>query len=458
KTNNEQNKTQENKTVAKTNNEQNKTQENKTVAKANNEQNKNQVVVKIEGMEVIKGNAYNANKPIPMDVKPSDGLIFRVQVGAFKTQLPNNAFGGLNPVNGETTANGYIRYTAGNFNRYENANAVKNDLRKLGYNDAFVVAYYNGKRITLSEAVVVLEKEGKNVNDNSPQTAGITENTNIPRANNALPSNQIVTNADEVKIAKELTEIKKLFYTIQVGVYSRPVRKQELANLNPIYRERLPNGNYRYTAGIYNNEEKIITDKNKVRALGINDAFVSAYMNSGRVNFEEWKKKKNQDSTIVMEPENPIIFIDATPKIQNNEQTQNAISPANNAAHSATEHTVPNVEAFKNNVVNYPEATLENGIKKGEEGICFKVQIGAYSKQVPREKADKFMAIKNWPIDNKFINGLYIYHIGNFVNAKFAKTLREEVVRLGINDAFISVWRDGKKISTTEANQLINQN
>ena len=69
----------------------------------------------------------------------------------------------------QTTPNGYIRYMAGNFEQYESANAVKNDLKNLGYSDAFVVAYYNGKRINLNEGVAKAQESGQKV-DLSPAT------------------------------------------------------------------------------------------------------------------------------------------------------------------------------------------------------------------------------------------------------------------------------------------------
>ncbi len=405
--------------------------------------------VKIEGLEVTAGNAYNANKPIPVDEKIPDGLVFRVQIGAFKVKLQNDAFKGLSPVNGETVGNGYIRYTAGNFNKLENANAVKNDLRNLGYNDAFVVVYYNGKRIPLNEALALLEKEGKTLNTNAPQTAGITANANVPKAN-TVTQNQNVNPKDAVTVTKELEQIKNMLFTVQIGVYSKQVTKQQLQNLKPIYTERLASGLYRYTTGIYNASEKIITDKRKVVDLGIKDAFVSAYLDGKRIDFNDAKNRQQTDSTIKMEVENPIIFTDSFAKVENQNGTTTTTISTNNVV-------VTNIQPFKNNVTNYPNATPENGIKANDEGVCFKVQIGAYSKQVPNEVAAKFSAIKNWPIENKQINGLFIYNAGNYTESKFAKDLKEEAIRLGINDAFISVYRDGKKLFGTEAAGLMNK-
>ena len=114
------------------------------------------VNIKIEGLEVKNTNAYSANNPIPIDEKLPDGLVFKVQIGAFKAPLPNNTFKGLTPVIAQTTPSGYIRYMAGNFKQFTSANAVKNDLRNLGYSDAFVVAYLDGKRINLNEAGAVI--------------------------------------------------------------------------------------------------------------------------------------------------------------------------------------------------------------------------------------------------------------------------------------------------------------
>lgn len=407
------------------------------------EENTNRVTFKTEGLEILRGNAYSAANPIPINANMQDGLVFRVQIGAFKTKIPDNAFKGLTPLNGETTANGYIRYTAGNFEKIENANAVKNDLRNLGYSDAFVVVYYNGRRITISEAMEIMRQDGKSIDPNAPQTAGITANTNVPKA----AANPVIQ--ESVTVTKELEQINGLLYTIQIGVYTRQVSKPQLLRLTPIFREQLSGGLFRYTAGIYNNPERLLMDKDKVVALGIKDAFVSAYLNGKRIPFAEAKERQANDASIKMEPENPIVFSDAPASPVN---TGNPLEQLGNAATGD-----PGVEPFKNNVNTYPMATPENGVKENESGVTFKVQIGAFSKQVPADVAAKFSAIRNWPIDNKRINGLYVYNVGNFSEVKFAKTLRDEMVALGITDAFLTVYKDGQKLYGAEAESYLRQ-
>lgn len=414
--------------------------------KTKNAESSEKSVVRIEGLEVLKGNAYNNARPIPIDARIEDGLVFRVQIGAFKTRLPDNAFRGLSPLNGETTNSGYIRYTAGNFNKIENANAVKNDLRGLGYSDAFVVVYYNGKRISLNEALEIMAKEGKSIDTSAPATAGITAKSNIPKVVAPTQTTNL-PDQEKVLVTKELEELNGLLYTVQIGVYTKQTTSSRLLNLKPIFTERLANGLYRYTAGIYKNAERLITDKNRVVLFGVKDAFVTAYLNGKRIPFNEGKLKQAEDTTIRMEEENPIIFPETT--VTNGAVEQQIQTPVSAPATT--------VQPFKNDVSAYPTPTGENGVKSNEEGITFKVQIGAYSRQVPEDIAAKFSAIKTWPIENKQINTLFIYNIGNFTEPKFAKALKDEVVKLGINDAFITVYRDGVKLYGTDAASLLSR-
>ena len=409
-----------------------------------NEGNK-EVALKIEGLEVVKGNAYSENKPIPFNAFKEEGLSFRVQIGAFRNQLPNNTFKGLSPLNGETTRSGYYRYTAGDFEKIEAANAVKNDLRKLGYRDAFVVAYLNGKRISASEAIAYMAKEGKFVNVNSPESAGITGDLNIPRA--ILTENEPQVNpADLVQVTKEIEQINGLLYTIQIGVYSKQATKQGLLNLQPIYTKQLPNGLFRYTAGIYNDTVQVLADRNRIVELGISDAFVGAYLNGNSISFTDGKKRQNLDPDVRMENQNPVVF----PEGQIN-------PPVVTPSVQVVQATDPNVQPFKNNVNTYPEATEDNGVKADEAGVSFKVQIGAFSKQVPNDVAANFMKIKTWPVEYKQINGLFVYNVGNFSNAAAAKALKNELVQLGITDAFVVVYRDGSKIYGAEASTLLSR-
>ena len=429
---------------------------NTTISKNNNAStnstNANSIVkLKVEGLDVKNGNAYTANKPIPIDEKIQDGLVFKVQIGAFKQPLPNGTFKGLTPVIAQTTPSGYLRYMAGNFEKYESANAVKNDLKNLGYSDAFVVAYYNGVRVNLNEGVEKAKAAGQIVSVNNNTSAGLTTNNNVPKNAVSQPNKTIADNSP-VEITNELEKINGLLYTVQIGVYSKEVTRSQLSNLKPIFTEKLPSGLYRYTAGIYNQSVKLLDDKQKVIGLGVKDAFVSAYYNAKRIPFAEGKKLQLENQNVKMEVENPIIFPNGSTTVQ---PILNAFVPTTNTATNAV--STPTVSPFNNGVTTGPTPTAENGVKTDDSGISYKVQIGAYKNQVPNDVAAKFLNIKTWPVNNVVLNGLFIYTIGNFNGVSFAKKLKDEAISVGISDAYITVYKDGKKLYGSEATTYLSK-
>ncbi|MEO8759313.1 MAG: hypothetical protein ABI388_00200, partial [Bacteroidia bacterium] len=404
-----------------------------------------------KGFEIKQGDAYSEAHPIPLNEKLPDGLVFRVQIGAFKNPIALDAFKGLTPVGGETTPQGFIRYQAGLFDKYNNANAVKNDLKKLGYRDAFVVAYLNGKRVNLEGALDTLKQQGQSVNTDANATAGITANNNIPTS--TQPANVATENTQPVQ-SSNLTTVNGLLFTIQIGVYTNNVSNTQLGNLKPIYREQLTNGNYRYTAGIYSSLDLVKTDRRKVNAIGITDAFVSAYLNGQRIKTSDAIDKVSTDKTIKFPTQQPIIFsgesiapiINESTPANNNPQTNTNTEPAN---------TTTGIQPFSNGVTQGPAPTVDNGVKANDEGITFKVQIGAYRKQVPQQISDTWLKVKTWPINNLQVNDLYVYTVGSFTEARYAQKLKEEVVALGITDAFITVLKDGKKLYGAELQKYL---
>ena len=401
-----------------------------------------------KGFEIKQANAYNKARPIPINEKLPEGLVFRVQIGAFKNPIPTDQFKGLAPVGGETTPQGFIRYQAGLFDKYNNANAVKNDLKKLGYKDAFVVAYLNGKRINLAEALASLQQKGEPINTDANATAGITANSNVP-VNNTQPANTV--GETQPVQSGNINTVNGLLYTIQIGVYTNNVSNGLLKNLKPIYREKMDNGNYRYTAGIYSNLDLVKTDRRKVNAIGIPDAFVSAYLNGQKIKITDAIEKANNDKTIQFPPQQPIIFPNET----------TATEPVNNTPPQPENNTTQNnataVQPFSNGVTEGPAPTADNGVKANDDGITFKVQIGAFHNQVPQQIAETWLKVKTWPVKYIQANDLYLYTVGSFTEARFAQKLRGDVINLGITDAFITVFKDGKKLYGAEAQKYLNR-
>jgi len=87
-----------------------------------------------------------------------DELIYKIQIGAYSRGLPTyikkqfDKLSLIRKIDQYTDEKGVVVYTTGNLTRYEDAQKMQTQVRREGIEDAFVVPYFNGKRITLNEA------------------------------------------------------------------------------------------------------------------------------------------------------------------------------------------------------------------------------------------------------------------------------------------------------------------
>ena len=84
-------------------------------------------------------------------------IIFKVQIISSDTRLATNSpqFNGLKNV-WEYREGGLYKYTAGNEKDLTSASALQSEYRSKGFGGAFVVAFKNGKRIPVREALKLL--------------------------------------------------------------------------------------------------------------------------------------------------------------------------------------------------------------------------------------------------------------------------------------------------------------
>ncbi len=85
------------------------------------------------------------NQPIPL------GLIYRIQLGVFSEKITPDKFKGLYPVSGEILDNGLIKYYVGFFNTYNEAAKALEKVKKIGFYDAYIVAYHDRKKISVDK-------------------------------------------------------------------------------------------------------------------------------------------------------------------------------------------------------------------------------------------------------------------------------------------------------------------
>ena len=86
------------------------------------------------------------------------GLVYKIQIGVYKNPVSPGLFKGLTPVFEEIFAGG-IRYSAGAFAHFIDAQQAKEYIKNMGLADAFVIAYYKGQRISIADAKIVESKK-----------------------------------------------------------------------------------------------------------------------------------------------------------------------------------------------------------------------------------------------------------------------------------------------------------
>ncbi len=261
----------------------------------------NGLEIKAEGT-----NTYSAEKPIPVDVKNPTGLVYRVQVGAFANTIPQDLFKEFNPVSGEKLNNGVTRYMAGYFNNSKKVIEVRDQIKGLGYADAFAVAYCDGKRISLAEARI-LEANGEcvakgenelilEVAANTAITMGLEEKLNISNVDelsyNKLPG---------AVIAEPIEKHLGLFFTVQIGVYNKPVNANTVYNISSLMTVRLPNGQIRYSTGMFSSIDNARPKKLEVIEKGVKDAFITAYYKAERITLAEAQKLLDDNGVSILE-------------------------------------------------------------------------------------------------------------------------------------------------------------
>ena len=248
---------------------------------------------------------YSQENPIPINPKAPKGLIFKVQVGAFRNPIPQDLFQGFAPISAEKVRDDITRYRVGYFKTFQDANQAKIQVRALSnsYRDAFVVALNNGQGIKLSEARSILSNN---------ETQGIIQpqlpsvNIQQPSITNSLSSlrNQI-DNDNTLASVKTIDQTSGIFYSVQIGAFSKPLLKGNLLNISPLVVSRV-NNLYKYSTGEFKTLELAARKKAELVNNGtMTDAFIIAYNNGRNVSLDQ-ANSINPDR--VVEYKNPTIY------------------------------------------------------------------------------------------------------------------------------------------------------
>lgn len=95
--------------------------------------------------EVVQNNTGNSDY--------DQGVVFRVQIGAYKNKDLSQYFENTDNFSGETDENGVQKITLGVFRDYWEADTFKKSLREMGVRDAWIVPFKDGTRVPMKDVL-----------------------------------------------------------------------------------------------------------------------------------------------------------------------------------------------------------------------------------------------------------------------------------------------------------------
>jgi hypothetical protein len=107
----------------------------------------NTIAVPKETNETDVSANSQVNNPSP------SGLVFKVQIGAFKDKDLSKYFENNKNFSGDVDGDGTKKYTLGYFTDYWEAENFKKYLREMGVKDAWIVAYKGNTRVEIKDAL-----------------------------------------------------------------------------------------------------------------------------------------------------------------------------------------------------------------------------------------------------------------------------------------------------------------
>ena len=156
-----------------------------------------------------------------------------------------------------------------------------------------MVALNNGNRIKLSEA--------RTLQINSPDNNEPSDNSN----NELISLKNKIANDNSLASVKTIDQTNGLFYSVQIGAFSKPLSKNNNLNISPLIVSSY-NNLYKYSTGQYPNIQLALAKKQELINNGLlEDAFIIAYNNGRKISLNQ---ANSINPSRVVEYKNPIIY------------------------------------------------------------------------------------------------------------------------------------------------------
>ncbi len=237
----------------------------------------------------LKGQTMN-KRDMPDFAKEKGGLFFAVQLGAFSKKADPGTFSNIQKVMEVIDeGSGLYHYVTGYCNNLDDALMSQAQVRGVGYPDAFIVAYCNGERVPLFKAKQLLESgECQPIKKSVKPAINYSIVKKPPEEDKKEDATAGEIDMDYNKAEGAVTATpseseEDLFYTVQIGVYEEPATLEDTKNLPDLITTLLPNGNIRYSTGMFETRAAANDALPKAIEAGFTDAYVTAYYQGSRV-------------------------------------------------------------------------------------------------------------------------------------------------------------------------------
>lgn len=195
-----------------------------------------------------------------------EGYVYHLQVGVFSNRVEPSFFTGLGDVKEEMVGNGKLyKYMVGKYSTFASAKTEIPEVRQL-FPNAFVVAYKDGVKTSLSTAIKVTDQNYKPTPQPKP----------------------VVASAKPVQVVTD----DELCFKVQVGAYSSEIPSDVKVKLERFAKYGISySKDYRgytiCTVGDFDSYSKVSKLKMELREAGLGDAFTVAFSGNDKITIQQ---------------------------------------------------------------------------------------------------------------------------------------------------------------------------
>lgn len=236
----------------------------KARSKQLNEGGFNTEVVEFDGKKFK--NVPGTKSEATQQVVKTNKVVFRVQLGAFKNKVSDAAFRGEHVV--EFKGNdGLMRYATGSFDNYKSCAEHKIKMKEKGFSDAFITAYKDGEKVSVTE--LVNPDEFKKTKPDS-----VTVKT---------PKTNLQKEIEQKKVQEQpISTPSGTVYKVQVVAVAVSAGKPEAANKIADLEIEVADTLRRYMSGNFKDFSEAQKRKDEITSMGFPGAYVVAYKDGKR--------------------------------------------------------------------------------------------------------------------------------------------------------------------------------